>query len=401
MPESRPLCIVALDDEPFALKLLSRQFNSIGHSEVTAFESGRAAIDYLRVHGASVDLVVSDLQMPEMDGVEFLRQLAALDYRGELILVSGEDHRILQTAEKVAQAHAISILGVLNKPASAEQLQALLARHRPARSARPLRSYAAAELAAAIEAGQLCNFYQPKVSLRSGELVGVETLVRWQHPRDGLVMPDQFVPVAEESGLISRLTRTVLLAALRDARDWEAAGEQLSVAVNVSMDDLTELGFPEVVTDTARGLGMSLEHLVLEVTESRLMKDRLAALDILTRLRLKRVGLSIDDFGTGHSSLAQLRDIPFDELKIDRSFVHGAHDDGALLAILDASLGLAQRLEMRSVAEGVEDRADWDMLRARGCDYAQGYFIGRPMPVDMLPAWRAEWYRGLPGLLGE
>jgi EAL domain-containing protein (putative c-di-GMP-specific phosphodiesterase class I) len=178
---------------------------------------------------------------------------------------------------------------------------------------------------------------------------------------------------------------------LRQARLWQDAGLHLHVAVNVSMNNLGSLEFPDFVARAALNAGVQPASVVLEVTESRLMKNPLEALDILTRLRLKRIGLSIDDFGTGHSSLAQLRDIPFDELKIDRSFVHGAWRDSSLRAIFDASLGMAKQLGMKTVAEGVEDRDDWDFLRATGCDMAQGYFIARPMPADDLPAWIQAW----------
>ena len=169
------------------------------------------------------------------------------------------------------------------------------------------------------------------------------------------------------------------------------AGLEIPVAINVSMDNLAALDFPDVVARLANEAGVGLNTVVLEVTESRLMKDARGPLEILTRLRLKRIGLSIDDFGTGHSSLAQLRDIPFDELKLDRSFVGGAARDPALRAIIESTLVMAHQLDMKVVAEGVEDRCDWDFLRGLGCDVAQGYFIGRPMPATELPAWRAGW----------
>ena len=225
----------------------------------------------------------------------------------------------------------------------------------------------------------------------SGALIGVETLVRWQHPDDGLVFPDDFIGVAEDNGLIDDLTHVVLAEALGQARRWLDQGLKLRVAVNVSMHTLARLEFADYVLGEVVRSGVAAEDLILEVTESRLMTDVLAPLYILTRLRLKHVGLSIDDFGTGHSSLSQLRDIPFDELKIDRSFVHGAGQDKTRRAIFTASLGMARQLGMRTVAEGVEDRADWDFLRQQGCDLAQGYFIARPMPADKLPAWLADW----------
>ena len=165
----------------------------------------------------------------------------------------------------------------------------------------------------------------------------------------------------------------------------------LRVAVNVSMDNLADLDFADFVDGLAAAAGVSPKTVVLEVTESRFMNDLRAPLEILTRLRLRHFGLSIDDFGTGHSSLAQLRDIPFDELKVDKSFVHGAWADATLGAIYEASLGLAKQLNMSVVAEGVEDQADWDFLRRTGCPLAQGYFIAKPMPAADLPDWIERW----------
>ena len=243
----------------------------------------------------------------------------------------------------------------------------------------------------AITGGELVNHYQPKVELATGALVGVEALVRWQHPQAGLVFPDQFIAMAEAHDLIDELTHAVLSAALRQEHLWQDAGLDIQVAVNISMDNLAALEFPDLVSQWAHEAGVDLSNVVLEVTESRLMKDVRAPLDILTRLRLKRVGLSIDDFGTGHSSLAQLRDIPFDELKLDRSFISGAAEDSALRAIVEATLAMARQLGMRSVAEGLETRADWDFLRALGCDVAQGYFIARPMPGSDVRGWRSGW----------
>ena len=157
------------------------------------------------------------------------------------------------------------------------------------------------------------------------------------------------------------------------------------------MNNLGSLDFPDIVDRAIRAAGVSNKSVMLELTEGRLMTDAVRALDTLTRLRLKHIGLSIDDFGTGHSSLAQLRDIPFDELKVDRGFVHGACNDASLRAIFEASLGMARQLGMKIVAEGVEDRADWEFLRAAGCDIAQGYFIARPMTAENLADWLANW----------
>ena len=395
------MTVVVIDDDPFALELLARQLAPLGCVDVALCERAQDALALLETQFDSIGLVFCDLQMPDIDGVQFVRHLARIGYRGGLVLVSGEDGRILQTVNKLAQAHGIHMLGALSKPVSTVQLRQVLASHasRVALAPRALRpSRLPDELKRAIAGGELFNHYQPKVDLATGALVGVEALVRWQHPQAGLVFPDQFIAMAEEHNLIDDLTHAVLSAALRQERLWQDAGLEIQVAVNISMDNLAALDFPDLVSQWAHEAGVDLSSVMLEVTESRLMKDVRAPLDILTRLRLKRVGLSIDDFGTGHSSLAQLRDIPFDELKLDRSFISGAAEDSALRAIVEATLAMARQLGMKSVAEGVETRADWDFLRALGCDVAQGYFIARPMSGTDVLGWRMGWEQRRPEL---
>lgn len=384
---------LVIDDEAFVRKLLAHLLGRQGVGNVLACEGGLSGLELLATR-SDIDLIFCDLQMPGMDGVEFIRHLVQRNYAGSLVLVSGEDERILHTAGRLARAHRLDVLGELRKPVTPDELRKVLDRRGTA-SILPVRElnreYGADELRHALEHRQLVNYYQPKVSLESASFAGVETLVRWKHPEDGLIGPDRFVPLAEESGLIDALTHQVLETALHDMRKLLDGGNAIQVAVNVSMENLRALDFPEYVARTALAAGVPLSALVLEVTESRLMDDPLSALEILTRLRLKRIGLSIDDFGTGHSSLAQLRDIPFSELKLDRSFVHGAAQDASLRAILDVSLDLARQLGISTVAEGVEDREDWELLRTRGCHLAQGWFISRPLEAGALPSWIAAW----------
>lgn len=401
--------ILLIDDDPFILKLLSIQLRTFGLErrgfvDVVCSQSGQAALELLE-NDPQITLVFCDLQMPEMDGVEFVRHLVRQGYAGGLVLISGETPRTRQAVEQLARAHGLNALGTLGKPVRPESLlemlDATLPEVRPARMAHPEPAYTPADLQFALQHGQLQNHYQPKVDLATGKVVGVEALVRWQHPQDGLVMPDHFVPMSEEHGLVGYLGVEVMREALRDLRRWLNAGYQLNMAVNVSLGSVSSLDYPDFLAAQAHSAGVPLRHLILEITESRLMDNPQVQLDVLTRLRLKQVKLSIDDFGTGYSGLTQLRDLPFDELKIDRSFVHGSAGNPALRAILDASLGLARELGLRTVAEGVETQADWQLLQASGCNMAQGYFVARPMPGGHMDDWLAAWETRRRVLVGE
>jgi EAL domain-containing protein (putative c-di-GMP-specific phosphodiesterase class I)/FixJ family two-component response regulator len=404
MTKNYEIKILVLDDESFMLKLLDHMLASQGFIQVTTCDSGRGALEWIDCSDSPPDMILLDLNMPEMDGMEFVRHLEERSYTGSLILISGEDERMLQTVEKLVQAHRISILGHLHKPVNPIDLSALLEKWMPPSLSGPRmakKAYEANEVRSAILGGELINYYQPKVEVVSGKVVGVECLVRWRHPQNGMVFPDQFISVAEEHGLIDDLTDAVIGEAFLQTKCWQNDGLHLRVAVNISMDNLASLAFADKITAAAFSAGIVPGDIVLEVTESKLMKNSSASLETLTRLRMKRFSLSIDDFGTGNSSLIQLRDIPFDELKVDRGFVHGAASNETLRAIFSSSLGLAKQLGMKTVAEGVENRIDWDFLRSTGCDLAQGYFIAKPMPPGEISGWISAWEANIEKLMGS
>lgn len=387
--------IVIVDDDQFQLKLLSHQLSMVGYKNVTAFDDGQTALDHLAGQILDSTIIILDLNMPNMDGLEFLQKLQETKFTGALLLVSGEDERVLQSAETLASSYNLRVLGHLNKPVQQEQLQKYL-KQLDAQQAKSLAGnkqhiYEAARLKQAIESGELSNFYQPKVHLDTGALVGVEALVRWEHPEDGIILPDNFIDLAEENELIDAIAQQVLSNALSDSNLWKEAGINITVAVNISMYNLNTREFISYLENELLTSGVSPQDLILEVTESKLMKDYSLVLDMLTRLRLRRVNLSIDDFGTGHSSMTQLRDIPFNELKIDRGFVHSACDNATLHGIFDGSIQLAKNLGIKTVAEGVENEADWSFLDGSGCDIAQGFFIGKPMRALELRDWKTQW----------
>src|SRR5476649_2898281 len=251
--------ILVLDDESFMLKLLAHMLAGLGFTSVTTCDNGPAALECVDVPGNPPNLILLDLNMPEMDGIEFVRKLVEHKYTGSLILVSGEDERMLRMAEKLVQAHRIPVLGYLNKPVSLARLSTLMEKaagvqHAPQKTKKV---YGADELRAAIANGELVNYYQPKVAVATGVVVGVETLVRWRHPADGLVFPDQFITVAEEHGLIDELTHAVLTGAMAQTKTWQQAGLQLRVAINVSMDNLVSVAFADFVAGAAVAAGVA------------------------------------------------------------------------------------------------------------------------------------------------
>jgi diguanylate cyclase (GGDEF)-like protein len=252
------------------------------------------------------------------------------------------------------------------------------------------------ELRRAIESDQLVLHYQPKVDAHSGQLLGVEALVRWQHPDHGLIPPGDFIPLAERTGLIGPLTHYVLDAALRQCQQWRQAGHELAVAVNISARRLLDVEFPDEVASLLARWEVPARLLVVEITESTIMADPDRALEILGRLNAMGVQLSIDDFGTGYSSMAYLKSLPVHELKVDRSFVTQMNSDSRDAVIVRSTIDLGRNLGLRVVAEGVEDQTTLQELDVLGCDAIQGYYVSRPVPPDDLIRWLEQHQAALP-----
>jgi EAL domain-containing protein (putative c-di-GMP-specific phosphodiesterase class I)/AmiR/NasT family two-component response regulator len=390
------LRVLLVDDEAFVRTLLANILQkNMAVEKIQMANSGKEALAVIDADGAP-DIICCDLNMPEMDGVEFLRHLVARDFKGGIVLISGEDKRILQTVVQLGEAQNLNVLGSLSKPISAAMLSELLVDYGNTYQARRVGTgikVTAKELKAALDEGELTVYFQPKVSAKTRELLGVESLVRWITPDKVVIPPDAFISVAEENGLIDQLTETVLKLSMQQGAIWSQDGLDLKVAVNLSVDNLNRLDLPEFIVDTAHSCGMNPRNVVLEVTESRLMADPIKPLEILTRLRLKGFSLSIDDFGTGHSSMEQLKRIPFTELKIDRAFVNGASKDDTARAILETSVSLAKKLGMSTVAEGVEDQDDWTLVESLGIYLIHGYFVSRPVPGPHLQDFLSLWNR--------
>ena len=349
---------------------------------------------FARAWRRDVDLVILSLALSRSDGVEAIRFLAQRGCEAGVIITSDADPRILSAARRLARARRLRVLGTLCKPVVGPELSDLLAHARP----EPPQDCAQSEIQLARDdlrrclADQLVRVYfQPKIDVRTLGFVSVEALVRISHPRHGLLRPDAFLAMAEVSGLIGELTEAVVREAFSWASRWRRQGIDLCVAVNTSPLLLCDMALPETLAGWAAELGLDPGRVILEVTETWLAEDGVAALDTLTRLRLAGFQLSIDDFGTGYSTMSQLNEIPYGEMKLDQSFVRNAARDPEARAIVESSIELGHKLGMRVVAEGVERQEDWDLISELGCDEGQGYFMARPMQPGALGPWLERW----------
>jgi EAL domain-containing protein (putative c-di-GMP-specific phosphodiesterase class I) len=251
----------------------------------------------------------------------------------------------------------------------------------------PQRLALIADLRDAVERRELVVAYQPKVDPNTGVVTGAEALARWHHPMHGPVPPDMFIPLAEHSGLIRPLTLHVLELALRRRAAWARAGHDLHVAVNLSPNSLMDAELPEIVARLLAETGNAPGKLTLEITESTILADPVGSVATLERLHALGIKLSIDDFGTGYSSLGRLRELPIDEVKIDKSFVQRVAEDHRDRAVVRSAVQLGHALELTVVAEGVEDIETYEYLAREGCDVVQGYLLSRPLPPEEFEAW--------------
>ncbi|MCL6556354.1 MAG: EAL domain-containing response regulator [Burkholderiales bacterium] len=374
--------ILIVEDHDFQRRILARMLGALGAPSVLEAANGREALALLDAD-AQPALVICDLDMPEMDGMAFIRHLGERLPETSVIIASALDPALLGSVAKMADAYGVRLLGVLEKPVTRVHLAQLLAAKdttpRPPRPVQVAPSFSLAEIEAAIANHEFIPFFQPKVDMKSGAVVGAEALARWKHPTQGIVGPYAFILTLEKANRIDALTFLMLEQAAHATRRLHEAGLDISVSVNLSTTSLADVTLADRVTGIVTDCGVDPKHMVLEVTETAAMTALAPALENLTRLRMKGFGLSIDDYGTGFASLAQLARVPFTELKIDQGFVTGCSDNPNAQVIIEASIGLAHGLKLKTVAEGIETQADWEALKGMGCDLAQGYFIAQPM----------------------
>lgn len=380
--------VLAVDDETDFLELIQQIGEGVGCDVITA-HSAQEFRDQLSRRQPS--LILLDLQMPGMDGIEALRYIARQGIRSGILLASGMDQRVLASARQLGDSLGLRMLGALQKPAMLEEIESLLTRY-----LEPGAGISVEELRQAIDEHELVVHYQPKLVRANGDwhVRSAEALVRWRHPRLGLMFPGEFLPLAEQSGLIVDVTDFVLMDAIRQIGHWRQRGLNLAAAVNLSPRFVRDLEFPERLSRIFREFDVTPEQLTLEVTEAASLHDPDLVMDIFTRLRVRGVGLSLDDFGTGTSSLTQLYKMPFSEVKIDGSLTCEVATSKAAATVVRAIVELAHNLSLTTCAEGVETSPAFEFLDQIGCDALQGDFIAPSMPAAEVEAFINVWNGG-------
>jgi len=379
--------LLVVDDSEVQRSYLVAALNTLGVSRVAEACDGTGALELLETLTPPPAALIVDLEMPGMDGIELIQRLAEREVRLPVIVASSREAVMISSVEAMISGLGLPLLGALSKPVALSDLERALRRIEQRVAGKPdaqQETVPVEALREALDQKRIQPFFQPKASIKRAMVRSTEALARWIEPAGSPIAPARFIPVAEAHGLMAELTLAILDQSIAAMRLWNSRGVHLPVAINLSPASLADAALTEGLIRRVAASGLDARQFVFEVTESAMMGDDAAATGCLLRLRLRGCGLSIDDYGTGFSSMQQLSRLPFTELKVDRSFVTGAHARPHLRTMLASAIDMAGRLGLSTVAEGVETAEDWALLSELGCELAQGYLIARPLPAEEL-----------------
>lgn len=389
------LRFLVVEDDEFQRRWLCAVLANLGAGEIAETDNGVAALEILKDKSKHIDIAFVDLKLPGMDGLELIRHIATENHRVAVVPISALESSLLFSAETMSRAYGVDTLGAIEKPATPETVQGLidmyLASHAKRKANGVAPEFSFSELQQALRSREFEPLFQPKVELATGQMKGVEAFVRWRHPEYGLLAPTPFLPMLEKNGEMDALAWIVIEKSLAAWRAWCEQGLFTAISINLSPSTLARPGMANRIINYVTQQGADPSNLIVGVTDSVTATNVPYFLENLVRLRMHGFGLSVDDYGIGHTSMQELMHIPFTELKIDRSFITGAAQNQALEMVLSSSLEICQRLNRHSVVVGVETQQDWDFLHQLGCTYAQGYYIAKPMETEAVPAWAQEW----------
>lgn len=384
--------ILVVEDSRLQRKAVVDWLACYGIENIFEADDGQKALELVEAMEVPPAVIILDLELPEVDGIELLQELAMKNIRPAIIVASSVDEVLIGSVAAMVQALRFPLLGAFRKPCEPASMVDALRRFEQVSEENIQRRPQSLELkpenlSDAIVNGDINIVYQPKLNLQTGEIAGVEGLARWRLNNKQIISPNIFIPLAEESDLIGALTLKILDQALADMIRWRESGLVVPMAINLSAKCLADRNLASDIIGRVRTQGIPPHLLTFEITESALVVDLAEALANTSRLRLKGFSFSIDDYGTGFSSMQQLTRFPFSELKIDRSFVHGAVNREHLRSILQSAIDMGTRLGITTVAEGVETQQELQLLKSMGCHHVQGYLISRPLTSEQLVEW--------------
>ena len=393
------VCLVVEEDK-FQKQLALKTLEALGCQDVLGASSGQEALEILAAISKPAQIIFTDLNLTDMDGIEFVQRLIDLNRVEAICLVSNYGEQIVKTVESMVHEQGGVVLPGCPRPSSQENLSRALHAFSALVDSKNFAIASASgnqislyleDVCTALDEHQFITWYQPKVRLDTGQWTEAEALSRWDHPEKGILTADYFIPLLESHELIDQLTWQQLHVVVENLKQWYQSEQSISISVNLSVAMLADIQFADKLVEIMDFYSVPHHLLVLEITESLVMKDPAICLATLAKLKIRDFSLSIDDFGTGYSNFQQLQCIPCSELKIDKRFVTGVHANKRLHVLLENQIALAKGLNLCTVGEGVETLDDWRLLQSLGCSMAQGYFIAPSMALEQLSAWEAIW----------
>jgi EAL domain-containing protein (putative c-di-GMP-specific phosphodiesterase class I) len=385
--ESHRRRILVIDDEKSFCSFMERLIVGLGYPVKTSSRLDSADFADL----TASDVIFIDMMMPGIDGIQALDVLSRHHVKSSIVLMSGAHGEVLATAQTIAKRSGLSVVAILNKPFRIADIRPILEQEQPEVDRLPRLPIASEinieDVLAGLDRQEFDVYLQPIAELATNRIVGYEALARWQSDKFNLVMPVRFIAVAARHGVLPRLTRQIIARALGHAAELKRRGRPWRVSVNLGTEDLLDTELPERLAVMVASHDLPTGSLTVELTESSATSNETMMLGTLARLRLKGIDLAIDDYGTSYSGLDRLSTIPFTSLKIDMRFISDMMSNRNAQTIVESSIALAKRLKMTTVAEGIETKDQYALLKDMGCDLGQGYLIARPMDFQTLVGW--------------
>ena len=381
--------ILLIDDDPTQLAILTAYLSSRRILDIHEARDGESARRLIEANEQPFTMIITDLSMPNLDGFEFLKVLGQMKYQGEVVIISGHENILLESAASLGKMHGLTISGQIRKPLTKFALDRLFSQppgKQPTKFHNNPNSMAVEEIIRGLSHNEFFPYYQPKIDLLSGKIVGAEALARWAHKEHGLISPAAFIPVAEANDLISEITMSIFAQVISDLEKGGAAWNGMKLSFNLPARMVSDINLPDLLSSKLARKGLSNSALCIEITESGMVEFDPVTIEVLSRLRIKGFDLSIDDFGTGAANIANLKVFPYNELKIDQSFINNVLTDAFSAETVRTSITLARQLGLRIVAEGIENDEVLQFVKSKGIDQAQGYLFSKPVPVKEMTA---------------